>query len=96
MKIVKTTAEFDKWFDSLRDGKTKSIIRTRMYRAEDGNYGDYKSVGDNVLEMRIFYGAGYRLYFTERGKEIIIMLAGGDKSTQTKDINKAVEISKLL
>ena len=96
MKIVKITGEFDKWISSLRDRKARAIIQARIDRAEEGNYGDYKSVGENVLEMRIFYGAGYRIYFTERDGEIIIILAGGTKSGQSRDIKKAIEISKSL
>ena len=94
MKSIKITKEFESWFSSLRDRKAQSIIKARIYRAELGNYGDYKHLSDGVMELRIFYGSGYRVYFTESGGEIIIILAGGTKSGQSRDIKKAIEISK--
>jgi len=96
MKKVQTTKEFYKWFSGLRDRNAKLKIQARIDRAEDGNYGDYKNVGEGVLEMRIFYGEGYRLYFIEREESLVIMLAGGTKSGQERDIKKAIEISKLF
>ena len=68
----------------------------RIDRAEDGNFGDSEPVGEDVSEMRIHYGPGYRVYFTQRGVEIVILLAGGDKSTQSKDIKIAQEIALQL
>jgi putative addiction module killer protein len=82
---------FDDWFDSLRDRKAKAKIRARLDRLEEGNLGDYKSVGEGVCELRIDYGSGYRIYFGQEGLKIIIILCGGDKSTQTQDISKAKE-----
>ena len=96
IKNIETTEEFENWVIALSDSKAKSIIEKRIYRVGQGNYGDYKSVGDGVLEMRIHYGAGYRIYFVERGKEIIVLLAGGTKSGQNRDIKKAIEIAKKL
>ncbi|MEQ1666492.1 MAG: type II toxin-antitoxin system RelE/ParE family toxin [Bdellovibrionales bacterium] len=96
MKSIKLSKEFETWFSSLRDFKAQSIIKARIYRLECGNYGDYKYLSDGVLELRIFYGAGYRVYFTERVGEIVIILAGGTKSGQSRDIKKAIEISKLF
>ncbi|WP_242046455.1 type II toxin-antitoxin system RelE/ParE family toxin [Cylindrospermum sp. FACHB-282] len=80
---------FYNWFDSLRDRKVKAKIRARLDRVEEGNLGDYKSLGDGVYELRIDYGSGYRIYFSQEGLTIIILLCGGDKSTQEKDIEKA-------
>lgn len=94
MKTIKTTEEFEKWFVSLRDRMAQTRIKERIIRVECNNYGDYKSVGEGVFELRIFYGAGYRIYFVERGEEIIVILAGGTKSGQQRDIAKAIEISK--
>ncbi|MDD1605932.1 MAG: type II toxin-antitoxin system RelE/ParE family toxin [Methylococcaceae bacterium] len=96
MKSILTTALFDNWFMNLRDRQAKARIQARIDRAELGNMGDCKTVGDGVFEMRIHYGQGYRVYFVQRGSEIIILLAGGDKSTQTGDIDKAQALAKQL
>ena len=82
---------FDNWFDFLRDRRAKAKIRARLDRVEDGNLGDYKSVGEGVFELRIDYGPGYRIYFGQEGSKIILLLCGGDKSTQIQDIRKAKE-----
>lgn len=89
MKSVLTTATFDHWFSELKDRRASFRIQARIDRAEDGNLGDCKPVGEDVSEMRIDCGPGYRVYFTQRGMEIIILLAGGDKSSQAKDIRTA-------
>jgi len=91
-----TTSIFDDWFLGLRDRQAKARIQARIDRAELGNLGDYKPVGEGVFEMRIFYGVGYRLYFVLRGSEIVVLLAGGDKSTQSADIQKAIQLSKQV
>ena len=96
MKSVLTTATFDNWFSNLTDRRAFFRIQARIDRAEDGNFGDCKLVGHGVLEMRIDYGPGYRVYFTQRGMEIIILLAGGDKSTQAKDIKVALRLAQEL
>ncbi|MEH1889232.1 MAG: type II toxin-antitoxin system RelE/ParE family toxin [Nostoc sp.] len=85
---------FSEWLESLRDRKAKAKIRARLDRVEDGNLGDSKSVGDGVFELRIDYSSGYRIYFGQEGSTIIIVLCGGDKSTQDKDIVKAKEYWK--
>ncbi len=96
MKTIYTTEVFDGWFDSLRDKQAARRIQARIDRAEEGNFGDHKSVGAGVSEMRIHHGSGFRVYFTLRGLEIVILLAGGDKSSQTKDIQTAQELARQL
>jgi putative addiction module killer protein len=96
MKIILTTDTFDNWFEKLRDNAAKARINARLRRVQEGNLGDIKPVGEGVSEMRIHYGAGYRLYFVQRGLEIIVLLAGGDKSTQTNDIKTALKLAKEL
>ena len=92
---VRRTDEFAKWLKRLKDSDAKSRINLRMRRiALTGNLGDHKPVGDGVNELRIDYGPGYRVYFALRGKEIILLLAGGDKSSQQRDIKKAKEINE--
>ncbi|MEO6906391.1 MAG: type II toxin-antitoxin system RelE/ParE family toxin, partial [Abditibacteriaceae bacterium] len=86
MVEIRKTSVFNKWFSDLRDARVRWRIQARFDRAELGNTGDVKAVGEGVLEMRIHYGPGYRVYFVQRGKELIILLAGGDKSSQEKDI----------
>ena len=82
-------APFVSWLDSIKDIKIRQRIKLRIDRLLDGNFGDCKSVGDNVYELRMFFGAGYRVYYTVENNILIILLCGGDKSTQSKDIKKA-------
>lgn len=77
------------WLNRLRDAKTRRRILKRFFRVESGHYGDYKSVGGDVYELRFFFGAGYRVYFGEDGEKIVVLLAGGDKDSQTRDISFA-------
>jgi len=93
---VYTTEQFDNWFDGLRDERGRAAIRVRVRRAEDGNFGDCEPVGEGVSEMRIHYGPGYRVYFKRTGIEIVILLAGGDKSTQAKDVKKALKLAREI
>ncbi len=96
MNSILTTAVFDDWFASLKDMQAARRVQARIDRAEDGNLGDCEPVGEGVSEMRIHYGPGYRVYFVKRGMEIVILLAGGNKSTQSKDIKIALEIARQL
>lgn len=96
MRTVLTTDVFDAWFSGLADARAKARISARIRRMEDGNPGDCASVGEGVPEMRIHYGPGYRVYFVQRGFEIVILLAGGDKSTQSKDIKGALHLARQL
>lgn len=90
---VRKTAQFAKWFSSLRDTRAKAKIAVRIDRAEAGNLGDVKFF-DGIGEMRIDYGPGYRVYFAQRGSVLVILLCGGDKSSQRADIERAKEIAK--
>jgi putative addiction module killer protein len=91
---IRKTALFLKWYESLRDARAKASIARRIERAAEGNPGDVKPVGEGVSEMRVNVGAGYRIYCVTRGNTILILLCGGDKSTQSADINRAIEMSK--
>ena len=94
MKAIHTTEVFDGWFAGLRDRQAAARIKVRIRRAEEGNFGDCGPVGEGVSEMRIHYGPGYRVYFAQRGMEMVILLAGGDKSTQSKDIKTALKLAQ--
>ena len=96
MKSLQTTDVFDHWYDGLRDRQGRARIAVRLRRVELGNFGDVKPVGSGVSELRIDYGPGYRVYLTQRGLEVVILLAGGDKRTQSKDIEAAIEMAKQL
>lgn len=80
---------FNTWLEGLRDTKTRAIVRTRINRVRLGNFGDCKSVGSGVLELRIDYGSGYRVYLGQDGERLVILLCGGDKSSQERDIRRA-------
>ena len=95
MLELRRTDEFAKWLKRLRDADAKSRINLRIRRISlTGNLGDYKPVGDGVCELRIDCGPGYRLYFAWRGSEVILLLIGGDKASQQRDIEKAKELNK--
>ena len=93
---VRETQTFTRWFGRLRDRNARSRIDVRIYRLSMGNRGDAKSVGQGVSELRIRYGPGYRVYFCERGRDVVILLAGGDKSSQSRDIRTAQELAKQV
>lgn len=80
---------FTDWLHSLRDAATRRRILKRLLRLEQGHYGDFKSVGGGVNELRFFFGAGYRIYFAEDGDTLVVLLCGGDKSGQRQDIQQA-------
>jgi putative addiction module killer protein len=90
---VRESGVYKKWIKNLRDGRAVYRINARLERLKQGNSGDVKSVGEGVLEMRIDYGASYRVYYKDTGKEIIILLCGGDKTTQDEDIKRAKKIA---
>jgi putative addiction module killer protein len=90
------TPEFEQWLEKLRDVKGKARILSRLDSAALGNFGDCQSVGDGVSEMRIHFGPGYRVYFTRRGTFIYVLLVGGDKSTQKRDIKRALKMAREL
>ncbi len=93
---VQKTDEFDKWLSCLADQKAQAKIVSRIERLGFGNPGDVKPVGTGVSEMRVPYGPGYRVYFKQTGKIVILLLCGGDKSTQEKDIKRAKQIAAEL
>ena len=93
MYEVKQTEIFAKWEQGLRDSIARAAITARIVRLSKGNFGDVKPVGDGVSELRIHYGPSYRVYFQQRGSTIIILLCGGDKKSQTRDIVRAKELA---
>ena len=96
MPAIFTIPVFDRWFERLRDRRAAARIQARIDRAESGNLGDCKPVGEGVSEMRIDHGPGYRVCFLQRGTEVVILLVGGGKSTQAKDIERAKELAKQV
>ena len=96
MISIQTTGTFDAWFTSLKDKRAIARIQARIDRAEDGNFGDCSPVGEGISEMRIHYGPGYRVYFIQRGMELVILLGGGKKSSQRKDIKTALQLVEKL
>jgi len=95
MKKIRRSSVYTKWLKNLRDQRARSLIFKRTKRLAEGNPGDVKPAGEGISEMRIDYGPGYRVYFKDTGREIIILLCGGDKRTQQADIINAKKIAKL-
>ncbi|MHB1351298.1 MAG: type II toxin-antitoxin system RelE/ParE family toxin [Desulfobulbaceae bacterium] len=93
---IRKSELFAEWFNSLRDRQARVRIQARIDRAELGNFGDCKPVGNGVSEMRIHYGPGYRVYFVKRGEILVILLAGGDKNSQSKDIAAAINLAQQI
>ena len=96
MLSLRRTAVYQAWFDGLRDIQAVARIAKRLDRLALGNPGDVRSVGEGVSEMRIDYGPGYRIYYRQRGSEIVILLCGGDKGSQDRDIREAKRLAKDL
>jgi putative addiction module killer protein len=93
---IRETLEFSAWLESLRDAQARTRVQARILRLRYGNPGDVKPVGEGVSEMRIDYGPGYRVYFVKRGALLVILLAGGAKPTQDKDIKTALKLARML
>nr|VFK44942.1 MAG: putative addiction module killer protein [Candidatus Kentron sp. SD]VFK49623.1 MAG: putative addiction module killer protein [Candidatus Kentron sp. SD] len=96
MVEIRKTEIFTKWFNGLKDRRAKARIQARIDRVEMGNFGDVAPVGEGVSELRIFYGSGYRVYFIRRGSVVVILLSGGDKSSQVSDIVRAKKIARQI
>ncbi len=90
---LQQTVQFVSWLDALKDKRAKARIVARLQQAEAGNLGDWKSVQSDVSEMRVDYGPGYRVYFTRRRRVLLILLCGGDKSSQARDIRRAIKLA---
>ncbi|MBX3664479.1 MAG: type II toxin-antitoxin system RelE/ParE family toxin [Burkholderiales bacterium] len=93
---IRKTPHFVVWLDGLRDPHARARVLVRIERLAAGNPGDVEPVGEGVSELRIDYGPGYRVYFRRRGRELVILLAGGDKRTQSKDIRTALRLAREL
>lgn len=96
MTEIRKTPTFAKWIDGLRDIRARARVLARIERLAAGNAGDVKPVGEGVSELRINYGPGYRIYFWKRGRSLVILLAGGDKRTQSRDINTALRLARNM
>jgi putative addiction module killer protein len=96
MLEIRKTETYAQWIDNLRDLQARARVQVRIERFAAGNPGDVRAVGEGVSELRIDYGPGYRVYFTKRGREVVILLAGGDKTTQSADIKVALRLSRNL
>ncbi|MEH3091858.1 type II toxin-antitoxin system RelE/ParE family toxin [Agrobacterium cavarae] len=96
MFTIRETIEFSNWLTKLKDVQARARIVRRVDRLQRGNPGDVKPVGEGVSELRIDYGPGYRVYFIQEGKLIIVLLCGGDKSSQSRDISQAKALAKAL
>ena len=96
MFTIRETIEFSNWLTKLKDVQARARIVRRVDRLQRGNPGDVKPVGEGVSELRIDYGPGYRVYFIQEGKLIIVLLCGGDKSSQSGDISQAKALAKAL
>ena len=96
MYVVKRLPEFDAWLDGIRDRQTRIRLLRRLEKAQRGLLGDIASVGEGVFEMREFFGPGWRMYYLHRGSELILMLGGGDKGSQSTDIEAAKKLAASL
>jgi putative addiction module killer protein len=96
MLQIRKTETFAQWLDALRDVRARARVQVRIERLAAGNAGDVEPVGEGVSELRIDYGPGYRVYFKRQGREVVILLAGGDKRTQSADIKTALRLARNL
>ncbi len=96
MFSIKPLPEFTEWLDGLADASVRGVVAARIKRLECGLMGDVKPVGDRVSELRIHFGAGWRIYFVQRGVQLIVLLVGGSKRTQKADIKRAKALAALL
>ena len=96
MLAIRKTETYARWLDGLRDIQARARVLVRVERLAAGNPGDVRPVGEGVSEMRIDYGPGYRVYYTQRGREVVVLLAGGDKRTQATDIKTALRLARNL
>ena len=96
MYTVYQLPEFDAWLSGIKDGMTRRRLGRRLEKAQRGSLGDVKPVGEGVWEMREFFGPGWRMYYVQRGAVLIVMLGGGDKSTQAADIARAIALAGTL
>jgi putative addiction module killer protein len=96
MLQIRKTEAFAQWLDGLRDVRARARVQVRIERLAAGNAGDVEPVGEGVSELRIDYGPGYRVYFKKHGREVVILLAGGDKRTQSADIKTALRLARNL
>ena len=96
MYEIRRTGVFTSWLDGLKDARARVRVLARLDRVAQGNFGDNKPVGESVSELRVDHGPGYRVYFTKRRRKIVFLLAGGDKSTQERDIKRAIQLAQYL
>ncbi len=89
---LRSTNQYDKWFFKLKESTVKIRVLARLNRVENGNFGDFKQISPSLFELRFFFGAGLRIYYTIQDSNVVFLLAGGDKSSQEKDIKKATEL----
>ena len=89
---LRSTGRFEKWFAGLKDASVKVRVLARLDRLENGNFGDFKAIGSGLFELRLFFGPGYRIYYTIKDGTVVLLLAGGDKSTQAKYIKAALRL----
>ena len=93
---LRSTTQYNKWFAGLKDPRVKVKILARLNRIENGNFGDFKQISTNLFELRLFFAGGLRIYYTIQDDKLVLLLAGGDKSTQAKDIAKAHDLMDEL
>jgi len=93
---LRSSKQYDKWFAKMKDSSIKIKVLARLDRVENGNFGDFKQIGSNLFELSFFFGSGLRIYYTIQKSRVLFLLAGGDKSTQSKDIESAAELLNEL